>query len=97
MKFDQRLLWTEDDDEGLEEILALARVISKICEVTIKNLDMEKELIPPALLFCAVSELLGYADVDSQDLMKDEELKRQMKVILDAAFRVMRGQPLALN
>ena len=42
MKFDQRLLWTEDDDEGLEEILALARVVSKISEVTIKNLDMEK-------------------------------------------------------
>ena len=37
MKFDQRLLWTEDDDEGLEEILALARVISKICEVTMRG------------------------------------------------------------
>ena len=29
--------------------------------------------------------------------MANEELKEQMKIILDAAFRVMRGQTLALN
>jgi hypothetical protein len=95
--FRKELLWTEDDDEGLEEILELAQVITRITEVSVTNLEKDSKIIAPALLFSAVSQLIGYADVDTQDLMKDEELKEQMKIILDAAFRVMRGQTLALN
>jgi len=96
MDFRKELLWTEDD-EGLEEILELAQVITRITEVSVTNLEKDSKIIAPALLFSAVSQLIGYADVDTQDLMKDEELKEQMKIILTAAFRVMRGQPLALN
>jgi len=97
MKFNEALLWKEDDDEGLEEILELAQIITRITEVSVTNLEKDSRLIAPALLFSAVSQTIGYADIDTQDLMKDEELKEQMKIILTAAFRVMRGQPLALN
>jgi hypothetical protein len=97
MKFDESLLWQDDNDESLDEILELAQVITRITEVSVTNLEKDSRIIAPALLFSAVSQLIGYADVDTQDLMKDEELKKQMRVILDAAFRVMRGQPLALN
>jgi|TARA_R100000781_G_scaffold17226_1_gene13770 hypothetical protein len=97
MKFDESLLWQDDNDEGLDEILELAQVITRITEVSVTNLEKDSRIIAPALLFSAVSQLIGYADVDTQDLMKDEELKKQMRVILDAAFRVMRGQTLALN
>jgi len=97
MKFDESLLWQDDNDESLDEILELAQVITRITEVSVTNLEKDSRIIAPALLFSAVSQLIGYADVDTQDLMKDEELKKQMRVILDAAFRVMRGQTLALN
>ena len=97
MKFNETLLWKEDDDEGLEEILELAQIITRITEVSVTNLEKDSRLIATALLFSAVSQTIGYADIDTQDLMKDEELKEQMKIILTAAFRVMRGQPLALN
>ena len=97
MKFNEALLWKEDDDEGLEEILELAQIITRITEVSVTNLEKDSRLIAPALLSSAVSQTIGYADIDTQDLMKDEELKEQMKIILTAAFRVMRGQPLALN
>ena len=35
MKFNETLLWKEDDDEGLEEILELAQIITRITEVSV--------------------------------------------------------------
>ena len=55
MKFDESLLWQDDNDESLDEILELAQVITRITEVSVTNLEKDSRIIAPALLFSAVS------------------------------------------
>tara|TARA_R110000744_G_scaffold194280_2_gene313145 strand:+ start:445 stop:732 length:288 start_codon:yes stop_codon:yes gene_type:complete len=91
------LLWSQDDDKDIDEILELAESMTRTAHLVASTLKHDPNIIAPALIFSAVSEVIGYADTENQDLLRDEELKKEMKIILDTAFRVLRGQPLALN
>ena len=91
------LLWSQDDDKDIDEILELAESMTRTAPLVASTLKHDPNIIAPALIFSAVSEVIGYADTENQDLLRDEELKKEMKIILDTAFRVLRGQPLALN
>ena len=91
------LLWSQDDDKDIDEILELAESMTRTAHLVASTLKHAPNIIAPALIFSAVSEVIGYADTENQDLLRDEELKKEMKIILDTAFRVLRGQPLALN
>ena len=89
-------LW-KDEKETLDDILELAQAITKAVEKAVQVGDYNPNLVCAAMLFSACQDIISYADVDHQDLKKDEELNAKMKIILDAAFRLLRGQPLTLN
>ena len=86
----------KDEKETLDDILELAQAITKAVEKAVRVGDYNPNLVCAAML-SACQDIISYADVDHQDLQKDEELNEKMKVILDAAFRLLRGQPLTLN
>ena len=89
-------LW-KDEKETLEDVLELAQAITKAVEEAVRVGEYDPNLVCVAMLFSACQDIISYADVEHQDLQKDEELNAKMKIILDEAFRLLRGQPLALN
>lgn len=89
-------LW-KDEKETLDDVLELAQAITKAVEEAVRVGEYDPNLVCVAMLFSACQDIISYADVEHQDLQKDEELNAKMKIILDEAFRLLRGQPLALN
>ena len=95
-KLHEPFLW-RDEKETLEDVLELAQAITKAVEEAVRVGEYDPNLVCVAMLFSACQDIISYADVEHQDLQKDEELNAKMKTILDEAFRLLRGQPLALN
>ena len=95
-KLHEPFLW-KDEKETLDDILELAQAITKAVEEAVRVGEYDPNLVCVAMLFSACQDIISYADVEHQDLQKDEELNAKMKIILDEAFRLLRGQPLALN
>tara|TARA_R100001244_G_scaffold65795_1_gene54328 strand:- start:37 stop:330 length:294 start_codon:yes stop_codon:yes gene_type:complete len=95
-KLHEPFLW-KDEKETLEDVLELAQAITKAVEEAVRVGEYDPNLVCVAMLFSACQDIISYADVEHQDLQKDEELNAKMKIILDEAFRLLRGQPLALN
>ena len=89
-------LW-KDEKETLDDVLELAQAITKAVEEAVRVGEYNPNLVCVAMLFSACQDIISYADVEHQDLQKDEELNTKMKIILDEAFRLLRGQPLTLN
>jgi len=95
-KLHEPFLW-KDEKETLEDVLELAQAITKAVEEAVRVGEYDPNLVCVAMLFSACQDIISYSDVEHQDLQKDEELNAKMKIILDEAFRLLRGQPLALN